>query len=123
MSNYNRTMTQAHWKLSDATNGNMHSGLFEDPSFPTDTSSLYWNMQTKYSGRAIQTYQYYDKKYGIGWKRPSEIVKKGTSPNLWGTHGISVQVSEQGSLGDCWFLSTASALAEVPGRIKKIFNK
>ena len=27
----------------------------------------------------------------------------------------------QGSIGNCWFISAASALAEVPGRVEKIF--
>jgi len=28
----------------------------------------------------------------------------------------------QGSLGDCWFLSAAAAIAETPSRIKSIFK-
>jgi len=44
-----------------------------------------------------------------------------TTRSLWGSEGVSPKVSEQGALGDCWFLSSASAIAEVPSRIKKIF--
>jgi|APSaa5957512535_1039671.scaffolds.fasta_scaffold48584_1 hypothetical protein len=45
MSNYNRTMTQAHWTLADATQGNLKDGKYEDASFPPETSSLYWSRQ------------------------------------------------------------------------------
>lgn len=55
---------------------------------------------------------------GIKWMRPSEISKY---PSLWGSEGINTKVSEQGALGDCWFLSTASALAAYPDRIKAMF--
>jgi len=49
MSNYNRTMTQAHWTLDDATTGNIHNGKYEDPSFPADMSSMYWERQSAHN--------------------------------------------------------------------------
>ena len=53
------------------------------------------------------------------FKRPTELQKK---PSLWGKNGVSPAGVKQGSLGDCWFLASASAIAEYPERIKKIFT-
>lgn len=52
------------------------------------------------------------------WERPAEVF---SNASLWGSDGISGEVSQQGYDGDCWFLSTASALAAYPQRIKNIF--
>lgn len=43
-------------------------------------------------------------------------------PSLFGTKGIQIRTSEQGNLGDCWFLSSATAVAETPGRLEEVFN-
>jgi len=43
-------------------------------------------------------------------------------PSLFGPKGIQVRTSEQSMLGDCWFLSSATAVAETPGRIHEIFG-
>ena len=61
------------------------------------------------------------KQFGIVWKRPSELQGFHEDRSLWGSERVSPKVSRQGALGDCWFLSSASALAEVPERIHKIF--
>ena len=54
------------------------------------------------------------------WKRPSEMGYSG-SPSLWGSLGKPVPNGiSQMSLGDCWFLASASALAEQPERIKRV---
>jgi len=52
------------------------------------------------------------------WKRIGEVD---TSPSLWGEKGISPAGIEQGKLGTCWFLAAASALAEYPERVEKLF--
>jgi len=104
---------------------NLVDGKYEDPSFPANNSSLYWEMQnTSHWGTQIKVYKGYEKSPGLIWKRPSEIVHKNpgvNKPSLWGSEGVSVKTSKQGNLGDCWFLSTATALAETPDRITKIF--
>jgi calpain-15 len=46
--------------------------------------------------------------------------------NVWAGSDISVATPEpwdieQGELGDCYFLGSISALAEVPARIQKVF--
>jgi len=56
---------------------------------------------------------------GIVWKRPTEFE---THPSLFGHTGRpEVATSHQGDLGDCWFLAAATALAEKPERIQKLF--
>jgi len=107
---------------------NLVDGKFEDPSFPADTSSLYFRAQENTRGLAgqVRTYQRYQNSYGITWRRPSELLSYdglgGDKPSLWGREGISPKASKQGALGDCWFLSSASAVAGVPSRIEKIFK-
>lgn len=59
------------------------------------------------------------KKRVTGWARPSELVK---NPSLFGSKGVKPAGTNQGSLGDCWFLASAAALAEWPERIHKIFT-
>lgn len=55
-----------------------------------------------------------------GWARPSEI--DGDDFSLWGSQGVLPAGTNQGSLGDCWFLASCSALAETPGRIHNVFS-
>lgn len=56
----------------------------------------------------------------LTWKRASDHAFFGKTHSLFGD-GISVDDITQGSLGNCWFLAAASALAEEPGRLEKIF--
>ena len=66
-------------------------------------------------------YEMYDKGYKdvSEWVRPKDWVSG--KPSLWGEKGILPDGVIQGMLGDCWFLAAASALAEYPERIRKIF--
>jgi hypothetical protein len=105
---------------------NLVDGQYEDPSFPANVSSLYWDKIQNHGtyGDQITVTKNYEKLYGIIWKRPTEIVHHSpgvNKPSLWGSTGISVKTSVQGNLGDCFFLSTNAALAENPDRIKKLF--
>ena len=60
----------------------------------------------------------YDEWRKLTWRRPEEF---------WGAGGfvlydkIEINDIKQGILGDCYFLSCLSAIAETPERIKKIF--
>ena len=54
----------------------------------------------------------------IEWKRAYDLF--GDQKTLFG-NGISPDDIGQGRLGDCWFLSAASAIAEFPGKLEKIF--
>lgn len=54
-----------------------------------------------------------------GWKRLSNIVKS----SVLFDGNIQPQDAIQGLLGDCYFLSAISALAERESRIKAIFGE
>jgi len=41
--------------------------------------------------------------------------------SLFGTNGVSPNDIAQGALGNCWILSAAGSMAEVPGRVENIF--
>ena len=41
--------------------------------------------------------------------------------SLFGSTGIRPADIRQGSIGNCWFMAAASAIAEYPGRMEKIF--
>ena len=65
-----------------------------------------------------------DKWNEITWKRAPDLPvlnKDGKLAILY--EGIDPADVRQGILGDCWFLSSLSALAEKPERIKKLFMK
>ena len=65
-------------------------------------------------------------KHVTGWARPDEILKSrndNSAVSLWGSEGRPQPGGvQQGRLGDCWFLASASALAEYPYRIENIFT-
>jgi hypothetical protein len=85
---------------------------WKDPNFPPSQASLidpemFDNEPEKYNSWRNFT-----------WRRPQD---------KWGDGGfvlydkIEVNDIKQGLLGDCYFLSCLSALAEDPARIKRIF--
>ena len=93
--------------------------MFADQTFKGD-DALYWqdhvadendNMQMVYKEGYFKV---------VGWERIEKLQDH--QPNLWGEKGISPAASVQGMLGTCWFLSAASALAEYPERILKLFE-
>lgn len=55
----------------------------------------------------------------IVWRRPDEIYGKGKYKLFEGK--IEPNDIRQGSLGDCYFLSTLASIADSPERIKKLF--
>jgi len=84
---------------------------YTDKQFPPDSTSLVkdWGLLDFHTQKEWRRFV---------WKRSDEIFK----------HPIKVfdEISpndiNQGQLGDCYFLSTLSAIAEFPGRIKKLFD-
>lgn len=55
----------------------------------------------------------------VKWLRAREFMKQKVT--LFGPDGPSPMDIEQGKIGDCYFLSSCSALAEEPSRIRRIF--
>ena len=54
----------------------------------------------------------------ITWVRASEEF---ADYPFWGTDGITPMDVRQGAIGNCWFMAAASALAEKPQRLEKVF--
>jgi len=82
-----------------------------DATFP-QTDTIRWG---DYPG-VIQDLKWVEEK--VTWKRLSEVYPKNT---LWGKTGAKPDDTQQGLLGDCYFISAAAAIAEEPERIKKNF--
>lgn len=101
------------FKTFDAAHG-ADEGMWKDPEFGANAKSLYW------SDYLSDSTDMNDMAGAItGWKRPTELYKD--TPSFWGPKGYPIPNGvSQRSLGDCWFLSGASALAEVPARVKRI---
>mmetsp|Transcript_3792 Transcript_3792/g.4356 ORF Transcript_3792/g.4356 Transcript_3792/m.4356 type:complete len:106 (+) Transcript_3792:283-600(+) len=55
----------------------------------------------------------------VSWSRAYNVFAP-RGRTLFGD-GISTDDVNQGSLGNCWFLAGASAIAEFPGRMEKVF--
>ena len=96
--------------------------LFTDPNFPPDKNSL---MGLNSSGKPIDSEAYKTNSSSLNpneitFKRPSEIFKNKTISLF--ENDISVDDIKQGGLGDCYFLSSISALAKYPKIIDGIFK-
>lgn len=81
---------------------------FVDPSFPQDLSGLCDVGDPK----MVERFERYE------WKRPKQIFD---SPYHIFYDSIEPDDIKQGNLGDCYFLSALSSLAEWPDRVRKLF--
>jgi hypothetical protein len=87
------------------------SSKFDDTTFPT-SDALYWY------DMGNEAWQEMSKVRSIEWKRVSEVFDD--SYSLWGTNGITPHDIAQGSIGNCWYLAAAAALAEFPERLNRV---
>jgi len=59
----------------------------------------------------------------LRWLRISEYFPGSLGYSLFGLDGAAtVDDIMQGSIGNCWFMAAASAIAETPGLIEKAFG-
>lgn len=84
---------------------------FSDPNFPPDRSSLYSELDTVDMSNKIIT-------NSLVWKRLEELYPGDKKV----FDSIEPNDIKQGMLGDCYFLSSLSALAEIPIRIQRMFD-
>jgi len=94
-----------------------HGAQFEDPEFPAGKGSLIpdWNDPSD------DTTSIKDDWAKIVWLRPDKIQGM-TEPILLFDKGIEPNDIKQGGLGDCYFLSSLSVIAEEGKRIELLFH-
>jgi hypothetical protein len=88
------------------------SDRFVDETFPT-SDALYWYDMGNESGEEMSRFN-----GQLEWKRVSEVFD--SSYSLWGENGITPHDIAQGSIGNCWYLAAAAALAEYPDRLDRV---
>jgi hypothetical protein len=86
--------------------------LFTDPAFPADDMLFWGDMFSENYGTVAAL------KDRIQFARLYDLYPNNT---LWGTDGIDPMDIRQGAVGNCWFMAATSALAEVKGRVERIF--
>lgn len=55
------------------------------------------------------------------WKRISKVYKPNKGYSLFGDNGVKPNDIKQGELGNCWILSAAGSMAEIPERLENVF--
>ena len=87
------------------------SNPWVDTSFPADKTSLVWAdaAETWDSAADVEV-----------WKRIKDVYGDGTY-SLFGSNGVTPKDIYQGSIGNCWFMSAISAIAEKPNRVESMF--
>ena len=88
------------------------ASYYSDESFAASDDALFWAE----SGESNTTAGFYAQY--LNWER---IQKAFPTSTLFGPNGVHPTDIKQGSLGNCWIMAGASAVAELPGRIEKIW--
>ena len=88
-----------------------HDSKYSDDDFVPSSSSIYWRDMSETPPGPLD-------KNLASWTRAYDTFSQ--TNTLFG-NGITPEDIIQGAIGDCWFMSAASALAEEPGRLEKVF--
>ncbi|KAL4478339.1 hypothetical protein ABPG72_009575 [Tetrahymena utriculariae] len=94
---------------------NKASTLFTDSEFPAGISQLVGENLSHLNSIAVQK-GWND----VVWKRSTEFLK--VQKSIFGKNGIQIHKIKQGTLKNCYLLSSISCLAERPNRIAKLFK-
>ena len=87
---------------------------FTDDAFPHTSNDVF-----AFSD-ADETYRYHIPAKE-SWMRAKDVFTKEKGYSLFGKNGVTPQDMRQGAIGNCWFISAASALSEKAGRLEKVF--
>ena len=85
---------------------------YTDTDFKHDWSAMAWKDASETYAEMVPGYK------STVWKRASEAFPGKT---LWGSKGITPEDIVQGEVGNCWFISAVSALAEKKSRMESVF--
>ncbi|EAR98363.2 calpain family cysteine protease (macronuclear) [Tetrahymena thermophila SB210] len=96
-------------------NINKSCALFTDSEFPAGITQLVGENISHSNTITIQKDQ-----NDIVWKRSTEFLK--IQKSIFGKNGIQIHKIKQGTLKNCYLLSSLSCLAERPKRIAKLFK-
>ena len=91
---------------------------FTDSTFATN-DAVYWQDDGSYVLSSGVVDHYNDGR--IEWVRPSSPNFLGSDYTLFGSDGVTMADVSQGSIGNCWWMAAAIALAEYPGRVEEVF--
>mmetsp|Transcript_44735 Transcript_44735/g.104230 ORF Transcript_44735/g.104230 Transcript_44735/m.104230 type:complete len:501 (-) Transcript_44735:90-1592(-) len=106
-------------------------GLFEDPDFPASNASL-GGVTGDAANPLVSDYLEDMMKMIVpGWVRPHQMVgRRAREYKLFGAEGepclfkhVSPRDIRQGTLGDCWLVSSFAAIAEYPDRVRSLFKQ
>jgi len=103
----NKAELDDFWTIYRGTN------MWTDEVFGHGNDALFWSSMGEGNGDMSQVAP------SVNWKRITEVYSADHS--LFGSSGIQHEDMRQGFIGNCWFISGASVLAEVPGRMEKVF--
>jgi hypothetical protein len=89
---------------------------YVDTEFPTNDAHYFFDGGNNETGSGMVSHSNKD-----SWHRISDGGYFKDSYSLFGSEYIRPEDIRQGEIGNCWFLSSITALAEYPGRIESTF--
>ena len=95
---------------------------FKDPLFPPTANSL---LGLDSSGNPIDSKAYSEKARNINANEIGFVKAKDLFPNGFNLFSDKIEMGDvqQGSLGDCYFLSSVASLCKFPSLIKRMFRQ